>query len=559
MNMASKIQAPVCCKLCETETKINWKCYECDLLMCDRCKEKIHPNIRNAKDHQVLNIKEVGTHPIELDFSSIKCEEHSGQYSCLFCKKCDNLVCPVCISKIHNGHELVEIRTGYDLKDENLKQGQKRMQLVINELDTAEMLINEKQEAENSNRKELKAAINDHKMVLKKAIDQLSENLLKEVDQKWQTLEDPMQKEENRIIIMKKQLKEYNARVDDIQNSGETAKFFEKDEKLEKAMNETFIPLDLGTFETMAKFLPGEITMYNLGSFRDASNKTDVKFAKQFVTDVQQVHYLSIMSDDSLWIACNTQGVLQHVKTEGNRLKVIASVNLDIYGMAVSQTNDVILVTNGSKLKQINASGTPEDSIYSIHPLQPISLHIKSDGKMLVGGWSKGPAFPVTGRRVVIMMDKEGVNEMIMDLDKNGKPLFSYPLYITSTRNGNIFVVDRLSKDSIGRVVVLSQDGELLHLYTGSSDTNTKRGVFKPLRIVATRADNVIVSDMYTNTLHFLNNSGHLIMVFETGDMGIIFPMSMCFNTAGQLYVGCSNSKGSSATAKFFELSISEH
>jgi hypothetical protein len=30
---------------------------------------------------------------------------------------------------------------------------------------------------------------------------------------------------------------------------------------------------------------------------------------------------------------------------------------------------------------------------------------------MLVGGWSKGPAFPVTGRRVVIMMDKEGVNE----------------------------------------------------------------------------------------------------------------------------------------------------
>ena len=557
--MASKLQAPVSCKLCETETKINWKCYECDLLMCDRCKEKIHPNIRNARDHKVLNIREVGEHSTELDFSSIKCEEHSGQYSCLFCKKCDNLVCPVCVSKIHNGHELVEIRTGYEIKEENLKQGQKRMQSVINELDAGEMLINEKQEAESSNCKELHAAINDHKMALKKAIDELSENLLKKVDQKWQTLEDPIQTEQNRIIIMKKQLKKYNARVEDMKTSGEAAQFFKKDAQLDKAMNETFIPLDLATFETMPKFLPGEITIYNVGSFRNVSNKTDVKLAKQFVTDVQQVHYLSIMSDNSLWISCTTQGVLQYVKFEGNRLKVIANVNLDIFGMAVSPTNNVILVTNGAKLKQINASETPEDSKYSIHPLQPISLHITSDGKMLVGGWSKGPAFPVTGRRVVIMMDKEGVNEIIMDLDKNGKPLFSYPLDITSTRNGNIFVVDRLSNDSIGRVVVLSQNGELLHLYTGSSDTNTKRGVLKPERIVATGADNVILSDMYTNTLHFLNNSGLLIMIFETSDMGIIFPMSMCFNTAGQLYVGCSNSKGSSDNAKLFQLNISEH
>jgi hypothetical protein len=108
------------------------------------------------------------------------------------------------VSKIHNGHELVEIRTGYEIKEENLKQGQKRMQSVINELDAGEMLINKKQKAESSNRKELHAAINNHKLALKKAIDELSENLLKKVDQKWQTLEDPIQKEQNRIIIMKR-------------------------------------------------------------------------------------------------------------------------------------------------------------------------------------------------------------------------------------------------------------------------------------------------------------------------------------------------------------------
>jgi hypothetical protein len=50
-----------------------------------------------------------------------------------------------------------------------------------------------------------------------------------------------------------------------MKTSGDAAQFFKKDAQLDKAMNETFIPLDLATFETMPKFLPGEITIYNVG------------------------------------------------------------------------------------------------------------------------------------------------------------------------------------------------------------------------------------------------------------------------------------------------------
>ena len=58
---------------------------------------------------------------------------------------------------------------------------------------------------------------------------------------------------------MKKQLKKYNARVEDMKTSGDAAQFFKKNAQLDKAMNETFIPLDLATFETMPKFLPGRL------------------------------------------------------------------------------------------------------------------------------------------------------------------------------------------------------------------------------------------------------------------------------------------------------------
>ncbi|XP_063435868.1 uncharacterized protein LOC134716790 [Mytilus trossulus] len=53
-------QAPAKCGICDTDRSIKWKCIDCSRLMCNRCKEKIHPEFRNSKDHQVVNIKDVG-------------------------------------------------------------------------------------------------------------------------------------------------------------------------------------------------------------------------------------------------------------------------------------------------------------------------------------------------------------------------------------------------------------------------------------------------------------------------------------------------------------------
>lgn len=52
-------QTPIGCQLCETGNKIEWKCIQCSLLICSRCKDKIHPKFKGAIDHEILNIKEV--------------------------------------------------------------------------------------------------------------------------------------------------------------------------------------------------------------------------------------------------------------------------------------------------------------------------------------------------------------------------------------------------------------------------------------------------------------------------------------------------------------------
>ena len=52
---AVEAQNMISCQICEVNEKLEWKC----LLMCMNCYEKIHPKFKKAKDHRIINIKEV--------------------------------------------------------------------------------------------------------------------------------------------------------------------------------------------------------------------------------------------------------------------------------------------------------------------------------------------------------------------------------------------------------------------------------------------------------------------------------------------------------------------
>lgn len=136
-----KSQTPVNCQLCNTDKFIKWKCIECNLLMCNTCRDKIHPKFINATDHKIVDIKDIGQHNEELDFTNIKCIEHSEQFYCLFCKKCENLVCPTCVSKVHKVHanDFIEIREAYDIEIDRLNKESSQM-------DTAKLMMANKKD-----------------------------------------------------------------------------------------------------------------------------------------------------------------------------------------------------------------------------------------------------------------------------------------------------------------------------------------------------------------------------------------------------------------------------
>ncbi|VDI63839.1 Hypothetical predicted protein, partial [Mytilus galloprovincialis] len=82
-------------------------------------------------------------------------------------------------------------------------------------------------------------------------------------------------------------------------------------------------------------------------------------------------------------------------------------------------------------------------------------------------------------------MDKKGDKETVYENDEHNQPIFNSPGYITTTCNGNIHVVDRISDDARGKVVILEQGGHIINQYTGHPTIN-KSKPFKPANIVTT-------------------------------------------------------------------------
>ncbi|XP_071169014.1 uncharacterized protein [Mytilus edulis] len=550
-------QIPINCNLCETEKNIKWKCLTCGVLMCSTCKDKIH--LRIAKDHKVVDIKNVGLPVEELDFTNIKCKEHSEQSSCLFCTKCDKLVCPTCVSKVHKKHDLTEISDAYNLKIDKLKKGQSKLQREKYEIIATKDQLNQFQKSENSNYAKVSTDILNHEKVLKLAVKEHIAKLRNELDQNHKASSKVNEESIKAISKSERQIEEKYSDVQDFMDSTDISKFFQNVNKIEKS-TELSIPKPEISHSKTLQFIPGVVTQSNIGVLQSVDIplpevKVSLSIVNQYQTNLSAVTYLSPCPDDSLWIACNPDVVLQKVKPEGTNLKTISTFNIVIYGMAILASDNLLIKVKGkTRLQMISSStGKVTDCVYDIKPFIATAIHITSGGQVIVGGGT------TEGGGAVFVINKNGDHEAVYEHDKHNQPMFSYPRSITTTSNSNIHVADlNIHPDrGSGRVVVLGQAGDVINIYDGDTDINKKKP-FRPTGIVTTPRDNVIVADLNTDTLHILNNSGHLITYIKTTDNGIELSYSLAFSQTGQLFIGCSKHvRSTEKEAKIYQVNIS--
>ncbi|XP_071162339.1 uncharacterized protein [Mytilus edulis] len=551
-----KGQVPVNCKLCETNRTIQWKCMDCSMLMCGYCTDNVHSKFKNAKDHKIISLKDVGMYREEMDFTNIKCAEHTEQVSCLYCSKCQILVCPTCIMKVHKKHDLIKISDAYNIKVNILKKGQSKMQKSNYKINAKKDQLNKLVSAENIKYNKEKRNIRSHEETVKEQVEQYFKELKNKLEQSHETVLTSVKSDLNAISLFTTQKEDKITEVQNCIDLSNASEFFKEVKKMEK-FTETQEPRTRPSYASSQKFVPGNINQSNIGSLQDDGNLSSEKnislvINNEYQTELDLIFHVSPCLDQSIWMNSGTYKVLQRVKPEGTNLKVMSEFNIIVYGMAVTPSNQLLLgVFEETRLQHISSSGELTDSVYDVSPLLPIAIHVISDNKLIVGAYNSK-----LKRRAVIVMNKKGDKETVYEHDEHNQPIFNSPGYITTTCNGNIHVVDEISDDWCGKVMVLGQEGHIINQYTGHPTIN-KSEPFKPVHIVTTPSDNVVVSDLITQILHILNDNGHFISYFNTKDIGIEFPYSLAFNTTGQLYIGCRMAAGSQTKdAKLYVINI---
>lgn len=287
------------------------------------------------------------------------------------------------------------------------------------------------------------------------------------------------------------------------------------------------------------------------------AKKIELYVINKYSTKLSMVCFIETTSDDnSLWIGTglsrklfyfSAPKALQKVAIEREKLKIESSFNIMVYDIAMTSDNDLLVVTDGPRLKQIiGKTGILEDSKYSVDPiLQPTSVHMTRDNsKVIIGVCGTHRKYAA-----LIVMDKDGQHqEMVLDHDKDDHYRLTHPQSITSMSTNSICVVDLKSQYYGGSVVILDQEYNVVNVF--------KHECCNTWNIVTTPLDNIIVSCQDYHKLFILNSSGYLITNFNTLEIGIICPYTLAFNKTGDLYIGCTTSEDSPDKANIYKLKI---
>ncbi|XP_048255049.1 uncharacterized protein LOC124135362 isoform X2 [Haliotis rufescens] len=107
--------------------------------------------------------------------------------------------------------------------------------------------------------------------------------------------------------------------------------------------------------------------------------------------------------------------------------------------------------------------------------------------------------------------------------------ILKYPLYLCTTRTGNILVSDWGSKC----VVCLTPEGDVVFTYSPSGDTEMEH----PRGITSTSTGDILVTDLNLDRVLHLTEAGQFVRTILTSQDGVQFPRGVCVGGRGRMYV----------------------
>ncbi|XP_071150773.1 uncharacterized protein [Mytilus edulis] len=551
------------CQFCETSNEPKYKCVNCDLILCEGCKIKIHTKIKKTEVHQVLDLKEFSNLGASetirhLDLKDIQCLIHNDEQCFIYCEDCKVLLCAVCLLESHRTHNLTKIAEVYQRKVKELQEFDDKIQQELPFYADLEKELKQIKSVENDQYDEIKKRILKKESELKEIITKQRENLITELDKLWKPREEEMSRQLKETAEKSDALTRNKAKIEETFQSHNALAVFTASGKLD---NDLPTRPENTISEQITVFLETKIIDDNKEAFGSILTIPVFKVAETFTSE-GSIWKIETFEDNSNILCLFGESKIKSFRLKNSKCETTSIAVVDkvtIVDMTKAKDNTLLFTVLASSEIKCLPTFTPDSKVEtftSISPLYARGIHATLKN-IFIGFRDNGVLFPLQNesRRGILVYDYNCRHMRTYEYDTNNQRLFSLPGVITSNINEDICVIDsKNNKPWEGRVVVLGKYGNLKWTYKGHHSINSKNN-FIPQDLVTTSKGLILVSDTNSNAVHMLSMEGCLVTSLNESQ-GIEKPLCLNINQDGQLQIGCS-SFGKDKLSKLHTVDIS--
>ena len=452
-SSVKRTQVPKCCERCEEDTRIKWRCIECNMSLCDKCKQ-LHQKAQISVPHEIVDIK-TSLHDVQpkVIVDNIPCHEHKAKMTCLFCRTCDHLVCPYCVSFTHKKHNFEPIEKVLPEKLDELKGAEEKYCNNLTLCQTKSKEIKDSETKCDSLVDETIEQIKQKEQNLIEDITKYSKNLQNQAEFERKTVKTKLSDLKGQTNQAEENLETKKDEVMTALASNKGSMIFASAIEIKKKMPDLnfkqFVPIR-GTVKDISSLFSSLPEM----KIPQVQSDIDFEVVNSYTTDLSGIYNIITVDDKSTWVNDLNKEVIRQINIDNDNITTTTKqISCFIYDMTLTSNNDILLSV-GSDIKLLTKSGEIKP-FFSVSPLIPLGIHVTSDNNIIVGVKEPGNLYTPTDKstRALLIFGMDGKQQHTYQYDSNKHRLFTIPYRITTNNNKDIVVVDSTSDDT-GKVVV---------------------------------------------------------------------------------------------------------
>ncbi|XP_071091573.1 protein wech-like [Haliotis cracherodii] len=531
----------------ETTPATSW-CSVCDDALCERCI-RMHKRIPSSRHHDVVDLS--GETKVKVK-RKVMCNVHKDENIKYICKDCKTAVCQTCCTIHHRKCDLVvEIESEIPAMKTELRRNKEDLLKKHDEMKTHVRKQNSKVDGALTHYSQIESNIKSSSLkaieVIKVKERKLLAELKKMSDRHIAELKADIKSGEMSVQVYQLQAELIDqtlqsecdmgvyemyqgceagdveaVEVTDVKEKGRIARimFRQDTDKLSRALDD----LQLGEIDVLYE----ELDDLQLGEIGDVQDTINVKVAGDVLRpNLIDATVLLVNGTDTVIVTDNNNNSVKSFYTRNkkqghSRLSLsgppwgITTLKDNQVAVTVAITRQIVIVQVNPDLVLLSAITTRKQYM-GITSLKPLTLAASSSSPPCVD-----------------ILDMAGHVLRSISPGQPSRYILEYPFFLCTTRTGNILVSDRGSKC----VVCLTPEGDVVFTYSPTGDTEMEH----PRGITSTSTGDILVTDLNLHRVLHLTESGQFVRKILTSQAGVQFPLGVCVDGRGRMYVCMSDS-----------------